>query len=114
MGTDHSTEELKGYPTELVWALSTGVFSRYKAIKVIIRGLRFGINCVKSDNFRSNRPENQSGPPFSTTADPNESGDRGRPLLRCGLSAGAGSRESCGCWADIMSEQISALGPLSD
>ena len=52
MGTDHSTEELKGYPTVLVWVLSAGAVSRYKAIKVIIRGLRFGINCVKSDKFR--------------------------------------------------------------
>ena len=60
------------------------MFSRYKAIKVIIRGLRFGINCVKSDKFRSNRPENQSRPLFSTTADPNESGDRGDTLPMAG------------------------------
>ena len=89
MGTDHSTEELKGYPTELVWALSTGVFSRYKAIKVIIRGLRFGINCVKSDNFRSNRPENQSRPLFSKTAVPQKKADSGPHPPEGGLSAGA-------------------------
>ena len=36
MGTDHSTEELKGYPSVLVWALSAATVTRYKAIKVII------------------------------------------------------------------------------
>jgi len=90
LGTHHSTEELKGYPTVLVWALSTGVFSRYKAIKVIIRGLRFGINCVKSDNFRSSRPENQSGPLFSKTAVPQNRGSGGSHPPEGGLSAGAG------------------------
>ena len=114
MGTDHSTEELKGYPTELVWALSTGVFSRYKAIKVIIRGLRFGINCVKSDNFRSNRPENQSRPLFSATADPDERAGRGASADEGGLSAGAGIGESCGCWAYIMSHQVWQEWPLEE
>ena len=90
IGTHHSTEGLKGYPTVLVWALSAATVSRYKAIKVILRGLRFGINCVKSDNFRSNRPENQSRPPFSATADPNESGVGGTHPPEGGLSAGAG------------------------
>ena len=46
--------------------------------------LRFGINCVKSDNFRSKAPENQSGPPFSTTADKNERADNGLTLPRAG------------------------------
>ena len=90
MGTDHSTEELKGYPTVLVWALSTGVFSRYKAIKVILRGLRFGINRVKSDNFRPKAPENQSGPLFSKTAPPQNRGVGGGHPPEGGLSAGAG------------------------
>jgi hypothetical protein len=31
-----------------------------------------------------------------------------------GLSAGAGSRESCGCWAHIMSHQIWQEGPLAE
>jgi hypothetical protein len=91
-GTHHSTEGLKGYPTVLVWVLSAATVSRYKVIKVMARGLRFGINCVKSDKFRPEAPENQSGPPFSETAPPNESATNGGPLLRCGLSAGAGSR----------------------
>ena len=102
MGTDHSTEELKGYPTVLVWVLSAATVSRYKAIKVIIRGLRFGINCDKSDNFRSNRPENPSGPLFSTTADRNERAYQGPHPPEGGLSAGAGIRKSCSCWAHIM------------
>jgi len=90
LGTHHSTEELKGYPTVLVWALSAATVSRYKAIKVILRGLRFGINCVKSDNFRSNRPENQSRPLFSKTAVPQNRGSGGPHPPEGGLSAGAG------------------------
>ena len=93
MGTDHSTEELKGYQTVLVWVLSAGAVSRYKAIKVLIRGLRFGINCVKSDKFRSKRPENQSRPLFSKTADPEKRADGGASADEGGLSAGAGTRE---------------------
>jgi len=112
MGTDHSTEELKGYPTELVWALSTGVFSRYKAIKVILRGLLFGINCVKSDKFRSKAPENLSGPLFSSSSSRNESGSSGGHPPEGGLSAGAGSRESCCCWADLIREQVWQEWPL--
>ena len=91
MGTDNSTEELKGYPTVLVWALSTGVFSRYKVIKAMARRLRFGINCVKSDNFRSNRPENQSGPLFSAASSPEKRASGGGHPPEGGLSAGAGS-----------------------
>ena len=64
MGTNHSTEELKGYPTVLVWALSAGVFSKYKVIKVIIRGLCFGINSVKSDKLCAKATEKPSGPAF--------------------------------------------------
>ena len=114
MGTDHSTEELKVYPTVLVWVLSAATVSRYKVIKVMARGLRFGINCVKSDNFRSNRPENQSGPLFSKTAPRNERATKGGHLPEGGLSAGAGSRESCCGWAHIMSHQIWLEGPLAE
>ena len=89
-GTHHSTEGLKGYPTVLVWVLSAATVSRYKVIKVMARGLRFGINCVKSDNFRSNRPENQSRPLFSKTADPEKRGGGGPHPPEGGLSAGAG------------------------
>ena len=94
MGTDHSTEELKGYPTVLVWALSAATVFRYKAIKVILRGLRFGISCVKSDNFRSKAPENQSRPLFSKTAVSNERADNVSHLSEGGLSAGAGISKS--------------------
>jgi hypothetical protein len=38
MGTGHSTKELAGYQSVLVWAKSTGALSRYKASKVILRG----------------------------------------------------------------------------
>ena len=55
MGTDNSTEELKVYPTVLVWVLSAATVSRYKAIKVIIRGLGFGITCVKATSFGQKR-----------------------------------------------------------
>ena len=55
-GTHHSTEGLKGYLTVLVWVLSTATVSRYKVIKVMARGLRFGITCVKSDKFRAKAP----------------------------------------------------------
>ena len=91
-GTHHSTEGLKGYPTVLVWVLSAATVSRYKVIKVMARGLRFGINCVKSDNFRSNRPENQSGPLFSAASSPEKRADGGPHPPEGGLSAGAGSR----------------------
>ena len=74
--------------------------------------LRFGINCVKSDKFRSNRPENQSGPLFSATADPENSGSGGRPPPEGGLSAGAGSGESCCCWADLIRHQVWLEVPL--
>ena len=91
-GTHHSTEGLKGYPTVLVWVLSAATVSRYKVIKVMARGLRFGINCVKSDKFRPKAPENQSAPLFSKTAPRNESSDGGSHPPEGGLSAGAGSR----------------------
>ena len=52
--------------------------------------LRFGINCVKSDKFRSNRPENQSLPFFSATADPEKKASGGPHPPEGGLSAGAG------------------------
>ena len=69
----------------LVWVLSAAIVSRYKVIKVMARGLRFGINCVKSDKFRSKAPENQSGPLFSATSSPDERGGaRGRTLPRAG------------------------------
>ena len=55
-GTHHLTEGLKGYPTVLVWVLSAATVSRYKVIKVMARGLRFGITCVKSDKFRPKAP----------------------------------------------------------
>ena len=52
--------------------------------------MRLSISRVKSDNFRSNRPENQSRPLFSATADRNESGVGGPHPPEGGLSAGAG------------------------
>ena len=91
-GTHHLTEGLKGYLTVLVWVLSTATVSRYKVIKVIARGLRFGITCVKSDKFRPKAPENQSGPLFSAASSPNERADQGASAPEGGLSAGAGSR----------------------
>jgi len=106
LGTHHSTEKLKGYPTVLLWTLSAATVSRYKAIKFILRGLRFGINCVKSDKFRSNRPENQSGPLFSATWVPQNRGSKGRHPPEGGLSAGAGSGESSCQPTYIMSHQI--------
>ena len=48
----------------LVWVLTAATVSRYKVIKVMARGLRFGITCVKSDKFRAKAPENQSEPLF--------------------------------------------------
>ena len=114
MGTDHSTEELKGYPTVLVWVLSAATVSRYKAIKVILRGLRFGINCVKSDKFRSNRPENQSRPLFSKTADPDERADGGPHPPEGGLSAGAGSGGFHGQPTDLIWEQVWQEWPLNE
>ena len=47
---------------------------------------------MKSDKFRAEAPENQSGPPFSATADPDESASGGPHPPEGGLSAGAGSR----------------------
>ena len=76
--------------------------------------LRFGINCVKSDNFRSNRPENQSRPLFSKTADPEKRAGRGPLPPEGGLSAGAGSGESCCGWADLIREQVWLEGPLAE
>ena len=73
--------------------------------------LRFGINCVKSDNFRSNRPENQSMPLFSKTADPEKRATNGGHPPEGGLSAGAGSRGFHGQRADLIREQFGALGP---
>ena len=98
----------------LVWVLSAGAVSRYKAIKVIIRGLRFGINIFKSDKFRAKAPENQSGPLFSKTAPSNERGGSGPHPTEGGLSAGAGSRGFHGQRAHIMSEQVRALRALSE
>ena len=76
----------------LVWVLSAATVSRYKVIKVMARGLCFGITCVKSDKFRPKAPEKQSGPLFSATADPDERATQGASAPEGGLSAGAGSR----------------------
>ena len=114
MGTYHSTEGLKGYPTVLVWVLSTATVSRYKVIKVMARGLRFGITCVKSDKFRPKAPENQSRPLFSATADPEKRADSGASAPEGGLSAGAGIGGKSGQPTDIMSHQVWQEGPLAE
>ena len=93
----------------LVWVLSTATVSRYKVIKVMARGLRFGITCVKSDKFRSKAPENQSEPPFSETAPPNEKGTKGPHPPEGGLSAGAGSRGEK--WPGSRHNKPSSWGP---
>ena len=96
----------------LVWAISAATVSRYKAIKVIVRGLRFGMNCVKSDYFRSKRPENPSGRHFSAASSRNIGGDGGTHPPEGGLSNGAGMSGFHGLVPEIMSEQVSAWGPL--
>ena len=52
-----------------------------------------------------------SRPPFSDPADPEKRGGQGPRADEGGLSAGAGSGEKCCGWADLMSEQVGALGP---
>ena len=52
-----------------------------------------------------------SRPPISTFISRNESGGRGSHPLEGGLSTGAGTRESCCCWAHIIRHQVGALGP---
>ena len=101
-GTHHSTEGLKGYLTVLVWVLSAATVSRYKVIKVMARGLRFGINCVKSDKFRAKAPENPSRPPCSAASSPEKRASGGASADEGGLSAGAGSRGFHGQRAHIM------------
>ena len=113
-GTYYSTEGLKGYPTVLVWVLSAAAVSRYKVIKVMARGLRFGITCVKSDKFRPKAPENPSGPPFSAASSPNERATQGSHSPEGKLFAAAGIRGSFSCWADLIREQVWPEGPLAE
>ena len=98
----------------LVWVLSTATVSRYKVIKVMARGLRFGITCVKSDKFRPKAPENQSGPLFSRSSSRNESASGGPHPQEGELSAGAGISESCGGWAHLIRHQVWQEGPLAE
>ena len=90
MRTVDPVHQLAGNRMVLVWARSVATVSRYKVIKVIIIELRFGINCVKSDYFRSKRPENPSGPPFSAVSGWNVIGVGGPHPPEGGLSNGAG------------------------
>ena len=83
-------------------------------IKVMARGLRFGINCVKSDNFRSNRPENQSRPLFSKTADPENRADGGASAPEGGLSSGAGIAGVSLCGADLICGKVWQESPLKE
>ena len=76
--------------------------------------LRFGINCVKSDNFRSKAPENQSEPLFSKTVVSNERADGGRHPPEGGLSAGAGSGGFHGQPTYLIRHQVGALRALSE
>jgi hypothetical protein len=112
MRTVNHTLHLKGYPTVLVWGRSAAKVLRYKVSKVIIRGLRFGINCVKSDYFRSKRPENPSGRPCSAVSGWNVIGDGGPSAAEGGLSNGAGISGFHVLRPEIMSGQNSAWRPL--
>ena len=83
------------------WALSEGNFKGPTLIKV---------KSLKSDFDQRDQPAT-SRPPFSTTADPDESDVNCGPLLRFGLSAGAGSRGDNSPVTDLIQEQVGALGP---
>jgi hypothetical protein len=52
--------------------------------------LRFGMSSVKSDNFRSKRPENPSRRPFSAVSGWNVGASQGPSADEGGLSNGAG------------------------
>jgi len=75
--------------------------------------LRFGINCVKSDNFRSKPPENQSGPLFSKTAVPEKRAVGGLTLPRAGYPPVPESGVKFGQALDIMSHQVWQEWPLN-
>ena len=71
----------------LVWARSVATVSRYKAINVIIVELRFGMNCVKSDNFRSNGLKTLPGDLSRPSLIGTSSEARGLTLQRAGFPA---------------------------
>ena len=52
--------------------------------------IRFGMSCVKSDNFRPKRPENPSRRPFSAVSGQNVGASKGTHPPEGGLSNGAG------------------------
>ena len=76
--------------------------------------LRFGINCVKSDNFRSKRPEYPSRRPFSAVSGRNVIGVNGTHPPEGGLSNGAGIAGFHGLRLQIMSGQNWQEWPLNE
>jgi hypothetical protein len=76
--------------------------------------MRLSISCVKSDNFLSKAPENQSWPLFSKTVVSNERADGGPSADEGGLSAGAGSRGFHGQPTDLIWEQVWQEWPLAE
>ena len=96
----------------MVWDRSAATVLRYKVSKVIMRGLRFGMSCVKSDNFRSKRPENPSRRLFSAVSGRNENASGERQPPEGGESNGAGISGFHVLRPEIMSGQVSARRPF--